>query len=192
MQAAVISRIMFGVAFLLTFQLSLLSEQGRHILDRWAGGRNWTDEHLANTTGRGGDTDDPPLVTFVTWILRLVFCLFMIVAFLGYVPLLDLEYNVEETSDTTGRRKLKAVGLLGSIALVAQGLFFLFTAGRGWPWLLFLQPVLIIATARSMEGPKFCSGRQILAATGASFPFVVVGSGFMVCGPDLWRVLAGN
>lgn len=39
----------------------------------------------------------------ITWIIRLVFCAFMVVAYLGYTPLLCLDYHAEEVREAQRR-----------------------------------------------------------------------------------------
>ncbi|CAK9082135.1 Uncharacterized protein (Fragment) [Durusdinium trenchii] len=186
MHAAAISRVTFGAAFLVAFVIGLLTPAGEAILEHWFWGR-------APPPPPGTPKPPPPpQETAITWIIRLVFCAFMVIAYLGYTPLLRLDYQSPdlEVQDAQNRGiwKLKVALVAGVLVLAAEG--FMFSRGPGL-WMLAAQPFFVLGTAYLMEGRQL-SCRRSLAALGAVFPFVVVGSGFAACGPALWSILAGS
>lgn len=186
MHAAAISRVTFGAAFLVAFIIGLLTPAGQAALEHWANGR-------APPPPQGKAPPPPPKETAITWIIRLVFCAFMVVAYLGYTPLLCLDYHAEgveavREAQSRGIWKLKVALVAGVIVLAAEG--FMFSRGPGL-WMLAAQPFFVLGTAYLMEGRQL-SWRRSLAALGALFPFVIVGSAFAACGPALWEILAGK
>ena len=124
--------------------------------------------------------------------MRLVFCAFMVIAYMGYTPLLKLDYGAErpeiQEAQSLGIWKLKVALVAGILVLLAEGLMF--SRGPGL-WMLAAQPFFVLGTAYLMEGRKL-NARRTLAALGVLLPFVVVGSGFAACGPKLWEILAGS
>ncbi|CAK9101850.1 unnamed protein product [Durusdinium trenchii] len=120
MHAAAISRVTFGAAFLVAFVIGLLTPAGEAILEHWFWGR-------APPPPPGTPKPPPPpQETAITWIIRLVFCAFMVIAYLGYTPLLRLDYQSPdlEVQDAQNRGiwKLKVALVAGVLVLAAEGL----------------------------------------------------------------------
>ncbi|CAJ1448847.1 unnamed protein product [Effrenium voratum] len=183
MHAAAISRVTFGAAFLVAFCIGLLTPAGQAAFEHWA-------EGLPEAGAK--PPPPPPRETAVTWVIRLVFCAFMVVAYLGYTPLLRLDYH-QADEDTQrehcrGIWKLKVALVAGVLMVAVEG--FMFSRGPGL-WMLAAQPFFVLGTAYLMEDGKL-SWKRFLAALGSLLPFVVVGSGFASCGPALWEILAGK
>ncbi|CAE7577845.1 unnamed protein product [Symbiodinium natans] len=181
MHASAISRVTFGAAFLVTFAIGLLTPAGQAVFHRWAEGRPDPKEG-------GPPGPPPPRETAITWMIRLAFCLFMVVAYLGYTPLLELDYSdAEPLAQNAAQRgiwKLKVALVAGVVVLAAEG--FMFSRGPGL-YMLAAQPFFVLGTAYLMEDGRL-SARRLLAALSALLPFVVVGSGFAACGPALWEM----
>ncbi|CAE7780400.1 unnamed protein product [Symbiodinium sp. CCMP2456] len=181
MHASAISRVTFGAAFLVAFVIGLLTPAGQATFHHWAEGEPDSEA--------GGP---PPRETAITWMIRLVFCLFMVVAYLGYTPLLQLDYSeAEPLAQAAAQRgiwKLKVALIAGAVVVAAEG--FMFSRGPGL-YMLAAQPFFVLGTAYLMEDGKL-SGRRLLASFFALLPFVLVGSGFAACGPALWEILAGK
>ncbi|CAE7281957.1 unnamed protein product [Symbiodinium pilosum] len=188
MHAAAISRVTFGAAFLVAFVIGLLTPAGQAAFHRWAEGQP---EPPGPEAGHPPGPP-PPRETAITWMIRLFFCLFMVVAYLGYTPLLRLDYSEAEplaqSAAQRGLWKLKVALVAGVVVLAAEG--FMFSRGPGL-YMLAAQPFFVLGTAYLMEDGKL-SCRRFVAALGALLPFVVVGSGFAICGPSLWEILAGR
>ena len=123
--------------------------------------------------------------------MRLIFCAFMVIAYMGYTPLLKLDYGLDleiQEAQSLGVWKLKVALVAGILLLLTEGLMF----SRGPQlWMLAAQPFFVLGTAYLMEGRKL-NLRRTVAALGVLLPFVVVGSGFAACGPKLWEILAGS
>eukprot|EP00930_Biecheleria_cincta_P085866 TRINITY_DN75235_c0_g1_i1.p1 TRINITY_DN75235_c0_g1~~TRINITY_DN75235_c0_g1_i1.p1 ORF type:complete len:375 (-),score=42.63 TRINITY_DN75235_c0_g1_i1:104-1228(-) len=184
MHAAAIGRISYGVAFLLFFAVSLLSSV-----------------HSA----QGGQEDLMHDVTAMSWVLRLCFSLFMVVAILGYKSLLDVRYDKlgQEETQQRGMYKLKVVCLSGSLFVIATAILFMVAHARangamgkpeGWQRFLVTCIVLpsgLLVVARLMEGVR-PTPKKVWAAMVAMLPFMIIGSAFTICGPELWSMLAGG
>merc|ERR1712113_1068467 len=80
----------------------------------------WIDHH-SYLPGPGDDKGPPPQETGISWIIRLLFCLFMAMAVLGYKPLLQLWY---EEVTKPGIWKLKVASILGSVVTIVTGVLF--------------------------------------------------------------------
>lgn len=174
MHSAVVSRIAYGLAFVVIFVLGLFSPNGRRAM-----------EPDTQEDWRAQD------ITLLTSLMRIIFCLFMLVAYVGYLPLLSLKYN----SDVDGAEvpwtvwKMRAITLVGLVSVVVEGIVFT-SYGSQPKWLLGqLGAVVVVAVLMEARHP---SRKKILAALTALFPYVVVGSAFMYCGPDMWNMLAGS
>lgn len=183
MHAMVINRINFGVAMLSVFLAGWVFSIGRHAYNV-----------------------DFPRWTEATWICRLAFCLFMVVAYIGYGPLLSLCYDDPIFSVPDGALEMPAVakgtpywttgrlltlGFLGPIVLLACSLPFLVYGPSPLCAFIFV-PVVTVVVALIMEGCGGLTKRMLHLVFTALCPCIVTFIGFMIAGADLWEWLAGK
>lgn len=185
MHAMVINRITFGVAMLVVFMIGWLFTLGRHAYQ-----------------------DSFPKWTKVTWVFRLTFVAFMLVAYIGYAPLLALSYDdpmfvqknifqESESHDNDNARpywtttKLLLLAVFGPVILMLCSLPFLVYGPS--PFLAFIfVPIVTLLVALVMEDGTGLSARMLQIVITAMFPCIVIFIGFMVAGTDLWEWLAGK
>eukprot|EP00440_Ansanella_granifera_P014297 gb/GFBE01015540.1/.p1 GENE.gb/GFBE01015540.1/~~gb/GFBE01015540.1/.p1 ORF type:complete len:371 (+),score=48.19 gb/GFBE01015540.1/:1-1113(+) len=172
MHASVSARISFGVALLFVFA-ALWVRPDRKIhgftLDSW---------------------------TDVSWLLRFGFCLFMVVAYYGYSPLLGVCYEKVNEDDVTispwakpYSKRLRAVTVLGPVLLLGLSVIAMETGSH--PLYLMMIPVCVAVLAFSMEGMHITL-KTFLASCIALSPIIIVAAGFVLAGPKLWTSLAGK
>jgi len=177
MHSAFIGRITVAVALTVCFLFGALTPNGQEEMVRWA--ETFRDRKAL-----------PSEALAWTWIVRCLLTLLLLIASIGYAPILTVTYGSDEEA-SEGLWTMRMITTIGLFLALVQGAYF--CNHEPEPWGILLQPVFALCVTWLVEW-RFSrvTAKNLYSAALVFLPFTVVGTCFMACGPRLWSVLAGH